>query len=182
MNRLILVSLVFLLEVCLGDNSQHHHHHKNHHQHDNSPIQAPKPHSRSQSISKQHKPSLVRPSRFQSLFYRLPSSHLLRGKPALRRSQPTRLNRNNTLQKSKVPKKPTHLPKIAYLKAEQIPGFQKFQLHEVIREREGTQIFKAGEKPDVIHYVSSPDTAQSNLVEKLDVRTPSDVSIPALQL
>ena len=50
------------------------------------------------------------------------------------------------------------------------------------REREGTQIFKAGEKPDVIHYVSSPDTAQDNLVEKLDVRTPSDVSIPALQL
>ena len=44
-----------------------------------------------------------------------------------------RLNRNNTLQKSKVPKKPAHLPKIAYLKAEQIPGFQKFQLHEVIR-------------------------------------------------
>ena len=86
------VSLVFLLEVCLGDNSQHHHHHhKHHHQHDHSPIQAPKPHSRSQSISKQHKPSLVRPSRFQSLISRLPSSHLLRGKPALRRSQPTRL-------------------------------------------------------------------------------------------
>ena len=84
------VSLVFLLEVCLGDNS-HPHHHKHHHQHDHSPIQAPKPHSRSQSISKQHKPSLVRPSRFQSLISRLPSSHLLRGKPALRRSQPTRL-------------------------------------------------------------------------------------------
>jgi len=63
------------------------------------------------------------------------------------------------------------LPKIAYLNAEQIPGFEKFHLHEVIRAREGTEIFD-GRKPDVIHYVNSPDVGQPNLIEKIDVRTP----------
>lgn len=70
------------------------------------------------------------------------------------------------------------VPKIAYLQAEQIPGFEKFELHEVIRAREGTQIFD-GRKPDVIHYVSSPDVGQDDIVEKIDVRTPSDVTISA---
>jgi len=71
-----------------------------------------------------------------------------------------------------------NVPKIAYLNAEQIPGFEKFHLHEVIRAREGTEIFD-GRKPDVIHYVNSPDVGQQNLIEKIDVRTPTLVEIEA---
>jgi len=71
-----------------------------------------------------------------------------------------------------------NVPKIAYLKAEQIPGFQKFELHDVIRAREGTQIFD-GRKPDVIHYVESPNTEKDAILDKIDVRTPQDVNIVA---
>jgi len=87
-----------------------------------------------------------------------------------RRSQESAGLRNNRI----------YVPTIANLKAEKIPGFQKFELHDAIRAREGTEIFEEGRKPDVIHYVSSPNTENKDaLIEKIDVRTPQDVNIKA---
>jgi len=71
------------------------------------------------------------------------------------------------------------LPKIAYVSAEKIPGYQKFQLHEVIRRREGTEIFD-DHKPDVIHYVDAPDAKQDNIAAKIDERTPNNIEIDAV--
>jgi hypothetical protein len=74
-------------------------------------------------------------------------------------------------------KRPAKKNPIQFLKAEQIHGYSKFELHDVIRAREGTEIFEEGEKPDVLHYVSSPEVGNIDLTDKIDERTPAKASI-----
>ena len=45
------------------------------------------------------------------------------------------------------------------------------------RAREGTEIFEKGDKPDVIHYVNSPEVGNIDLTDKIDERTPVKVAI-----
>jgi len=75
------------------------------------------------------------------------------------------------------------IPKIAYQEASQIPGYETFQLHEVIRKREGTEIFEGGRKPDVIRIVKPPIIkSTTDFSDKIDERSLNKVDIPAQQL
>merc|ERR1711962_455884 len=202
MNTLALCLLVALASHTLADKAGlhgHHGHHSGHHAH-----QAPHPQQTHKSSHhphhqqpahkavRRHKAGpqkLTPPRRPVSPLTALLAKPLSKFPPTFlthhraspvhsrRRSQNAGRLTNNHLHRAPVGK-PAPVPKIAYLQAEQIPGFQKFELHEVIRAREGTQIFD-GRKPDVIHYVNSPDVGQDDVIEKIDVRTPSDVTITA---
>ena len=65
---------------------------------------------------------------------------------------------------------PTRLNKFEHFKANQ--GFNTSKKHQQIRRREGTEIFE-GRKPDIIHYIESPQlgtkVSYSGLI---DERTP----------
>jgi len=72
------------------------------------------------------------------------------------------------------------IPKIANQEASQIPGYETFQLHEVIRKREGTEIFEAGRKPDVIRILEPPTIKSTrDFSDKIDERSLGKVEIPA---
>jgi len=77
-------------------------------------------------------------------FQRIQSRKPLRVAPALSQARIQRRPHINSISS------------LANTKAERIPGYETFKLHEVIRKNEGTRIYKAGEKPDVIQYVEGP--------------------------
>jgi len=82
-----------------------------------------------------------------------PLQRLFSGLHERSQNLPTRLLKGRP---SKLRRPHPRIPNFAYLPAELLPGYETFKLHEVIRKQEGTQIFD-GRKPDVIHYVDSPE-------------------------
>ena len=65
---------------------------------------------------------------------------------------------------------PTRLNKFEHFKANQ--GYNTFKKHQQIRRREGTEIFD-GRKPDIIHYIESPQLGSKLSYSSLiDERTP----------
>jgi len=202
--QISLVSVVVLAASVLGDGAGHHHgaHHGVHHKHaPGAPAVQRKPLHPQQPLQK--RPPAPRPLQRRVLpasplktlrkritnlphlrqpnlpdLSRSPLANLLRSSPlngAVRRSQKN-ANRNS-LKGGPKRRRPSKKNPIQYLKAEQIPGYAKFELHDVIRAREGTEIFEDGEKPDVLHYINTPEVGNIDLTDKIDERTPAKVNI-----
>merc|ERR1712002_88550 len=172
---LLSVSLC-LLPLALCDGHHHHHHHHR--------LPSPLGHR------PLHRAHIGRTSHQGPRLKRLPS---VRAKPLKtlisRNGGGRRSHKVNTRhQRPRVPVggvRPitqTHtkpLPRIAYLQANQIPGYQTFQLHHAIRKQEGLEIFENGRKPDVIHIVDPPTILSTeDFSDRIDERT-ARVSIAA---
>jgi len=72
----------------------------------------------------------------------------------------------------RIQRRPSSNSILANTNPEKIRGYETFKLHEVIRSNEGTRIFKAGEKPDVIQYVHGPAIRPTKDISNLiDERT-----------